>query len=160
MTAGLSASPIVRHALRRLLIAAAALAVSLSRMRTRHMPLARSCVLRLLAGSVWLIGVPEADAQQTCRPVLAFKEVRFSEVRPPGIERHWTAVLGVDASHCATKAGTFEIVFSRLKENAPDLEFREHFIWQPSSVTVSVDFWADESVQDFWLDKVAACPCR
>jgi len=102
----------------------------------------------------------QAVAQQTCRPALAFKEVRFSEMQPPTLERKWTAVLSVDASRCATTSGRFEIVFSRLKENGIEIEFREQFMWRPDSVGVSVDFWADEAVERYWLDNVATCPCR
>jgi hypothetical protein len=102
----------------------------------------------------------QAVAQQTCRPALAFKEVRFSEMQPPTLERKWTAVLSVDASRCATTSGRFEIVFSRLKENGIEIEFREQFMWRSDSVEVSVDFWADEAVERYWLDNVATCPCR
>jgi hypothetical protein len=36
------------------------------------------------------------------------------------------AVVSVDATRCAANAtGHFEIVFSRLKEIGPDIEFRE-----------------------------------
>jgi hypothetical protein len=107
-----------------------------------------------------LVSVMQAVAQQTCRPALAFKEVRFSEMQPPTLERKWTAVLSVDASRCATTSGRFEIVFSRLKENGIEIEFREQFMWRPDSVEVSVVFWADEAVERYWLDNVAACPCR
>lgn len=33
-------------------------------------------------------------------------------------------------------------------------------MWKPDLVEVSVDFWADEAVEGYWLTKVAACPCR
>src|SRR5712692_5867556 len=120
----------------------------------------RSCVIGLLAGSIGLISVTQAIGQQTCRPALAFKEVRFSEMKPPTLERKWTAVLSVDASRCATTSGRFEIVFSRLKEIGIEIEFREQFMWQPDEVEVSVDCWADEAVKGYWLTNVAACPCR
>jgi len=121
----------------------------------------RSYVVGLLAGSIGLISVTQAVAQQTCRPALAFKEVGFSEMQPPTLERKWTAVVAVDASRCmANTGGYFEIVFSRLKENGLETEFREQFIWLPPSVKVSVDFWADEAVERYWLDNVAPCPCR
>ena len=35
------------------------------------------------------------------------------------------ATVSADASRCATTAGYFEVGFSRLKENAMELEFRE-----------------------------------
>jgi hypothetical protein len=87
-----------------------------------------------------------------CRPALAFKEVQFSQVQPPTMERKWTA------------AGYFEVVFSRLKENAPEIEFREEFMWMsfewlPPSMKVEVDFSADEAVQRYWFDNITPCPC-
>jgi hypothetical protein len=120
----------------------------------------RSCIVGLLAGGIGLVSATQAAGQQICRPVLAFEAVRFSEMQPPRMERTWTAVLSVDASRCVTTTGSFEIVFSRLKENAPELDFREPFIWRLPSVEVSVDFWSDEAVERYWLDNVAPCPCR
>jgi hypothetical protein len=120
----------------------------------------RSLTFGLLAGSIGLISVTQAVGQQTCRPALAFKEVRFSEMKPPTLQRRWTAVLSVDASRCATASGRFEIIFSRLKENGVEIEFREQFMWRPDSVEVSVDFGADEAVAGYWLYNVATCPCR
>ncbi len=121
----------------------------------------RLCVFGLLAGTIGLIGVAQAVGQPICKPVLAFQEVQFSEMQPPTLERRWTAVVSVDASRCAINSGGyFEIGFLRLKENAVDLEFREQFIWLPPSVNVSVDFWADEAVQRYWIENVAACRCR
>jgi len=114
----------------------------------------------LLAGSIGLMSVTQALGEQTCRPALAFKEVRFSEMMPPTLERKWTAVLSVDASRCATTSGRFEIAFSRSKEMGIEIEFREQFMWRPDSVDVAVDFSADEAVEGYWLNNVAACPCR
>jgi hypothetical protein len=114
----------------------------------------------LLAGTISLIGIMPALGQQVCKPLLAVKDVQFSEMRPPTMERKWTAVLSVDAFRCATTSGRFAIGFSRLKETAPDMDFREQFTWQAPSVTVSVDFWADEAVEGYWLDNTAPCPCR
>ena len=120
----------------------------------------RSCIFGLVAGGMGLISVTQAVGQPTCRPAMAFKEIRFSEMQPPTMERKWTAVLSVDASRCATPSGRFGIVFSRLKENAPEIDFEEQFVWKPTSVEVSVDFWADEAVEGYRLTNVAPCPCR
>jgi hypothetical protein len=120
----------------------------------------RSGVFGLLAGGIGLVSVTQAVAQPTCKPALAFKEVRFSEMQPPTMERKWTAVLSVDASRCATTSGRFGIVFSRLKENGIEIDFQEQFMWKPALVEVSVDFWADEAVGGYRLNNVAACPCR
>jgi hypothetical protein len=119
----------------------------------------RSCVVGLLVGLISLVGVTEAVSEQTCRPALVFKDVQFSEMQPPTLARRWTAVVSVDASRCTTTAGYFEVGFSRLKETAPELEFREQFVWSVPSVKLAVDFSADEAVEVYWIDKVYACPC-
>ena len=120
----------------------------------------RLCIFGLLAGSIGLVSMTPAVGQQVCRPALAFTEVQFSEMRPPTMERKWTAVVLVDASRCATNsAGYFEIGFSRLKENGMEVEFSEKFRWSPPSVDVAVDFWADEAVERYWISNVSACPC-
>src|SRR4030088_785583 len=96
----------------------------------------RSCIFGLLAGGIGLVGVTQAAGQETCRPALAFKEVRFSPMQPPTMERKWTAVLSVDASRCATTAGLFGIVFSRQKENGLEIDFQEQFTWKPALAEV------------------------
>jgi hypothetical protein len=103
----------------------------------------------------------QAFAQTSCRPTLALNDVQFSEMRPPTLKRRWTAVVSVDASHCATNSsGSFDLVFKRMKEIGLDLEFRERFAWRPPSVEVGVDFWADEAVERYWIDNVTPCSCR
>jgi hypothetical protein len=114
----------------------------------------------LLAAVFGLVSVTQAVGQQVCRPVLAFKNVQFSPMQPPTMERKWTATVSVDASRCATTAGRFTIGFVQLKESAPDIEFREQFTWQSPSTTVEVGFWADEAAEGYWLDSDAPCPCR
>jgi len=94
-----------------------------------------------------------------CRPALTVKDAQLSPMQSPTLERRWTATVSADASRCATTAGYFEVGFSRQKENAMDLEFREQFIWSLPAVKVSVDLWADEAVETYWIDSVQACPC-
>src|SRR5262245_4509465 len=113
----------------------------------------KSAVLAVVVG---LLGVTPAAGQRVCRPNLSFKEVRFSEMQPPTLERKWSAIVGVDASRCAANSsGYFEIVFRRLKEIGVEIEFREEFIWmefqRPPAVNVEVDFWADEAVERYWI---------
>lgn len=119
----------------------------------------RSCVVGPLGGLILLIGVTQAVSEQICKPALVLKDVQFSEMRPPTLVRRWTAIVSVDASRCATTVGYFEVGFSRLKETAPELEFREQFIWSAPSVKLAVDFAADEAVEAYWIDKVYPCPC-
>jgi hypothetical protein len=120
----------------------------------------RSCISGLAASVVALIGVTQALGQQLCRPALAIKDVQFSQMQAPTWERKWTAVVSVDASRCTMNStGSFEIVFSRLKENGLEIEFSEKFTWSSPAVTVAVDFWADEAVERYWISNVSACPC-
>jgi len=119
----------------------------------------RSCISGFLAGITVLVSVTQVAGQQTCKPALTVKDVQFSEMQPPTLERRWTAVVSVDASRCGTTTGHVKIGFSRLKENGVEIELLEQSAWSPPSVRVSVDFWADEAVEAYWIDKVAACPC-
>jgi hypothetical protein len=81
-------------------------------------------------------------------------------MQPPTLERKWTAVVSIDASRCAAhSAGYFEIVFRRLKEIGPEIEFREQFVWVSPTVKVGVDFWADEAVERYWIENITPCEC-
>jgi hypothetical protein len=120
----------------------------------------RLCMLGFSASVACLMNLTQVLGQQGCKPHLVFNEVHFSEMQPPTLKRTWTAVVSVDATRCAANAtGHFEIVFLRLKEIGPDIEFREQFRWLPPSVKVVVDFWADEAVERYWIDNVSACSC-
>ena len=134
----------------------AGLFVFLHRLRIGARPLSG-----MLAGAIGLAGVTQATADApACKPALAVTEVRFSKMRPPTMERTWTATVSVDASRCATASGPFEIMLTRHKENAPEADFVERFTWTPGRVEVSVVFWADEAVEGYRLSRVAECPCR
>ena len=113
----------------------------------------------LLAGSIGLSGVAPAVAGQVCKPTLTVTNARLSEMRPPTLERRWTAVVSADARRCATTAGYFEIGIEREKETGFEVEFREQFIWSAPQVLVSIDFWADEVVRAYWIDSIQPCPC-
>ena len=113
----------------------------------------------LAAGAIALMGATHAIAKQTCKPTLAFKDIRFAEMQKPTLERRWTATVTADASRCATTAGYFELGISRMKEYGPELEFREQFVWSTPSVTIGIDFWADEAVEAYWVDSIQPCPC-
>jgi hypothetical protein len=112
----------------------------------------------LLAGTVALLTATHAAAETMCRPTLALEHTRFSE--PGRQQRLWSAILAVDASSCATTSGRFYVNFVRLKEMAPDVLFSEEFAWSPGRIEISMEFWLDESVHDYWIGYVAMCPCR
>jgi hypothetical protein len=121
----------------------------------------RSSISGFLVGIIGFVGVTQAVGQQPCRPLLAIKAVQFSAMQPPTLWRTWTAVVAVDASQCAANStGHFEIVFTRLSETAPDLEFRKQFEWRPPMVNLVVDFGADEAVQRYRIDAITPCACR
>ena len=112
----------------------------------------------LLAGGIALFGATPDLAQQICKPVLSVTQARISEARNQ--RRTWTGALTVDASHCSTTSGQFEIEFTRLKENAPDLRFSERFTWASGQTKVSLDIWWDEWLQSYQVGRIAPCPCR
>jgi len=116
-----------------------------------------SHLLAVLAPTIALYAPTQTMAQIACKPVLAFKEVRFSE--PHKYLRKWTGVLNVDATRCAATSGLFEIKFIRLKELGPDLLFTKTFTWKPGLTEVALDFWWDEAVQDYWIGDVRPCRC-
>jgi hypothetical protein len=120
----------------------------------------RSCMFGLLAGFAAFTSGTQVVGQQSCKPALVFEEVRFSPMKPPTLERKWTARVSVDASRCAVNStGHFEIVFLRLKETGADLEFREQFTWRPPAVKVEVVFAPDEAVERYWMSNVSSCTC-
>jgi len=113
------------------------------------------------AATITLIGVTPATAQNLCRPTLTINEVLFSPIERPNLERKWTATVTANTSDCAVDSGGFfDIVFTRLSENAPDLEFRQRFAWSPFSVNVAIDFAADEAVGQYRIENVTPCVCR
>jgi hypothetical protein len=128
----------------------------------------RSSISASFAAIIALIGTTAAIAEQLCRPALTLDDVEFSAMIPPTLERVWSAVVAIDASACAEDSkGKFEIVFTRLSENAPDLEFRKQYMWSaPSSVWpvpllgVGLGFAADEAVGHYRIDNVTPCVCR
>jgi hypothetical protein len=104
--------------------------------------------------------VVPAKSSESCRPALAISNVHFTDMQPPALSRTWSAVVLVDAAHCAAKAtGTFDIVFVRGIEIGPDVEFRERFVWRAPSVNVKVDFAANEAAQSYRIDNVSPCVC-
>jgi hypothetical protein len=114
-----------------------------------------------LAAIIGLSGLTPALAQNLCRPALTLSEVQLSPIRTPKLQRNWNAVVTVDASECATNSGGhFDIIFLRISETAPDLEFRQRFAWSPFSQNIALDFGADEAVADYRVENVTPCVCR
>jgi hypothetical protein len=112
----------------------------------------------LLAASIALLATVPSVAEQPCKPHLILENAWLSDAQE--LRRTWTAILVVDASRCAAPGGSFQVRFTRLKENAPDLTFSERFAWTQGRTEISLEFWADESVLDYAIDAVAPCTCR
>jgi len=113
------------------------------------------------AATLTLIGITPAIAQNLCRPALTINEALLSPIEPSNLQRKWTATVSADTSECAVNSGGFfDIVFTRLSENAPDLEFRQRFAWSPFAVKVAMDFAADEAVGRYRIENVTPCICR
>ena len=135
-------------------------------MRQRSLAFSLIAAAAVLAGTIDFASAAQPAGRPLCRPALAFTDVQFSPMQPPTMERRWSATVLVDASSCAkNSAGYFEILFSRLKETAPEIDFHEEFMWfafdwLPPVVRVEVDFSADEAVEGFWFDTVTPCACR
>jgi hypothetical protein len=124
--------------------------------------LSRSCTTGLLAALLGFSFVAQSAGGPMCRPSLALRDVRFSELQPPAAERRWSTVVSVDASRCAANSqGQFDVVFSRIKEIGLEIEIRAQFAWTPPAVNVHVDFWAEEAVEvkRFWIDNITPCEC-
>ncbi len=129
--------------------------------RTNASAFFRTYTPSFLVAMIGLSGSNPATAENLCRPVLTLIEVQFSPLRTPKLQRSWTAVLTVDAAECAVNStGHFEIVFTRLSENAPDLEFRELFAWSPFPRNIALDFAADEAVAGYRIENITPCVCR
>ena len=114
----------------------------------------------LTAVPLILMGPAESWSQRICRPTLAFTEAHYTPLKLPKLERTWTVAFTVDASPCATDAGSFSIQFTLWKENAPDTEFVETFQWKPDLNVISKEFWVDEAVGAYRVSDIHPCPCR
>jgi uncharacterized protein YjiS (DUF1127 family) len=112
----------------------------------------------LLASLFAASGATRAVSQEICKPSLSPKASAHSDV--VNFQRRWTGVFAVDASRCATTAGSFDVEFVRLKEVGPDLAFTETFTWRPDKVDVTLDLTWDEWVDAYRVRNVAPCPCR
>jgi hypothetical protein len=125
----------------------------MSAMRTR--------TVALLFAMVEFGGITGGIARNLCRPALTLSEVQFSAIRTPKLQRNWTAIVTANTSECAVDSGGFfDIVFTRLSENAPDLEFRQRFAWSPFARNIALDFAADEAVAEYRIENVTPCVCR
>jgi hypothetical protein len=120
----------------------------------------RSFASGIIASVLVLVSVVSAAGDPICRPKLTVTDVRFSEMIPPTLQRKGEATVLVDAARCApNSSGYFDLGVSRLKETGYEIGFREQFIWLAPSVKIGLDFWADEAVEQYWIENVTPCAC-
>jgi hypothetical protein len=113
----------------------------------------------LTAVPLILMGATQSWSQPICRPVLAFTEAHYAPMKLPKLERTWSVAFTVDASRCAAQSGTFSILFTVRKENAPDTEYIETFQWVPDLNVISKELWIDEAVGAYKVNDIAPCTC-
>src|SRR5689334_13197532 len=97
--------------------------------------------------------------QPVCKPTLAFTDAHYTPMQLPKRERTWTVAFSVDASRCAMDSGSFSILFTVWRENAPDTEYVETFQWKHDLNVISRNFWADEAVGAYRVIEVQPCLC-
>jgi len=98
-------------------------------------------------------------SEPQCRPTLAFTEAHYAPMKLPKLDRTWTLAFTVDASPCATSSGSFSILFTVWKENAPDVEYVETFRWSSDLNVITKQFWVDEAVGSYKVYEIAPCGC-
>jgi hypothetical protein len=106
-----------------------------------------------------LLGAAAATPTVSCKPILtmgATSDTRTSPILP----YLWKATMVADATHCATRSGSFEIDFIRIKEHSPDLQFTEQYRWKAGQFEISLELSGDEAVLEHRIGFVAPCVCR
>jgi hypothetical protein len=126
-----------------------------------RMRLQRLAFVPAIAGSILLTTAERVFAEIACKAMLSFRNVR--EVRqpiPPLVPWTWRATITADARFCATRSGSFEIDFVRIKEYSVELQFTERFRWSAGQFDVSIELADDESILEYRMGFIAPCVCR
>jgi hypothetical protein len=115
-----------------------------SRYRFPHSTLVFAAVTGFIANMM----ATGAMAAVTCKPILSVKNVQ--DVRTSTVPEPWTwnATIHANPTFCATRSGSFEIDFVRIKEYAPDLQFTAKFQWVSGQFDVTIE-GADEAIHDY-----------
>lgn len=121
----------------------------------------RGVVTWSLACALVALWAADALAAITCKPILSVRNVReLRNAERPVASWTWKATIVADASYCATKSGSFEIDFIRIKEYSLDAQFTEKYRWSAGQIDVSMELAADESILDYRIGFIAPCVCR
>ena len=124
-----------------------------------------AAISRLLAKSVLtlcfiLVTTSMSFSQVACKPFLSIASTKEAQRSTPALPWKWNATVVADNNHCATRSGSFEVDFLRIKENAPDLQFTEKFRWTEGQFDVSMELTSDEAILGFRIGFIAPCVCR
>ena len=129
---------------------------TVTRGRLRQLALAT-----LLTGSFVSVNAATVLAEIACKPQLSFRNVReIRSAHTPIAPWTWKASIVADTRFCATRSGSFEIDFVRIKEYSADLQFTERFRWSAGQFDVSFELSVDESILEYRLGFIAPCVCR
>jgi hypothetical protein len=119
----------------------------------------RSHIFVLLAGIAGPTGATTAAGGEPCTPALAVKEVHFSQMQAPTLERKWTAVVSVGIP----LRGEFRRLFrdrvhaAQGDRTRPRVSRAVHLA--PAVGEVGVDFAADEAVDRYRIENITPCSC-
>jgi hypothetical protein len=107
-----------------------------------------------------LLAPSNSFSQVACKPFLSIKTVKEDRTYSPTLQWRWNALLRADNTHCATRSGSFEVDFVRIKENSPDLQFTQKFRWSQGEFAISMELTSDEAILDSRVGFIAHCVCR
>jgi hypothetical protein len=108
-----------------------------------------------------LAGTAGSLSQVACKPFLSIDPAREARAAsPPTVPWTWNATIIADAGYCASRSGSFEVDFVRIKENSADLQFTHKFRWSESHFDVSIELMPDEAILEFRIGFIAPCVCR
>jgi hypothetical protein len=103
-------------------------------------------------------GIGSAAPEAICRPGIEFHPLRPISGEFPQ-ERLWKADLTGDASQCREQSGLFQLQITRLKENAPDLDFLVIEVWRAGQFEVQLTLANDEAIGLSQIIWIARCSC-
>lgn len=114
----------------------------------------------MIATCALLASVGSTGAGDFCRPRLELHPFRpISGVLPK--ERVWKADLTGYALQCREESGLFQLQITRLKDNAPDLDFLVTKQWRTGPFEVVLTSAPDEQIglaQIMWISRCTCTP--
>ncbi len=111
-----------------------------------------------IAAFALLASIGSAGAEAICRPRLELDPFRpISGVFPR--ERVWKAELTGYALQCSEESGLFQLQITRLKDNAPDLDFLVTERWRVGRFEFLLTSASDEQIGRAQIMWISRCTC-